>query len=45
MLDVSVGGHITAGDDSLATAVKETREELGLQVSADELKVRTLPIF
>ncbi|CAN0095403.1 unnamed protein product [Pylaiella littoralis] len=32
--DVSVGGHVTAGEGSLETAIKETREELGL--SCDE---------
>lgn len=38
MWDVSVGGHFTAGDSSLETAVKETSEELGLD--CDETSLR-----
>ena len=38
MWDVSVGGHFTAGDSSLETAVKETSEELGL--NCDETSLR-----
>lgn len=38
MWDVSVGGHFTAGDSSLETAVKETSEELGL--CCDETTLR-----
>ena len=38
MWDVSVGGHFTAGEGSLETAVKETSEELGL--SCDEGSLR-----
>lgn len=38
MWDVSVGGHFTSGEDSLETAIKETREELGL--SCDESSLR-----
>ncbi|CAN0134816.1 unnamed protein product [Ectocarpus sp. 6 AP-2014] len=38
MWDVSVGGHFTAGEESLETAIKETNEELGL--SCDESSLR-----
>lgn len=38
MWDVSVGGHFTAGDGSLETAVKETSEELGLSCDEDSLR-------
>ena len=37
LLDVAVGGHIEIGDDSIATAVKEVKEETGLDVTANEL--------
>lgn len=36
--DVSVAGHIDAGDKPLDTAVREAEEELGVQVTADELQ-------
>jgi isopentenyl-diphosphate delta-isomerase len=35
--DVSVAGHISAGDTPLITAVREIEEEIGLEVSPDEL--------
>ena len=35
--DVSAAGHISAGDDSLGTAVGEIKEELGLDVETSEL--------
>ncbi|HUP26113.1 MAG TPA: NUDIX domain-containing protein [Candidatus Limnocylindrales bacterium] len=35
--DVSVGGHISAGDDPIATAVREAAEELGVKIKAQEL--------
>ena len=37
MLDVSCGGHLSAGDDSLTAAVRELKEELDLDVNANEL--------
>jgi isopentenyl-diphosphate Delta-isomerase len=37
--DVSVGGHMTAGDDSLVTATKETAEELGIEVKPEQFEV------
>jgi isopentenyl-diphosphate Delta-isomerase len=35
--DVSVAGHISAGDTPLATAVREIEEEIGIIVSSNEL--------
>lgn len=36
--DVSVAGHISAGDSPEASAIRESREELGLKVSPEELE-------
>jgi isopentenyl-diphosphate delta-isomerase type 1 len=36
--DVSCGGHVAAGETSLATAVKELSEELGITASGHSLK-------
>lgn len=36
--DISAAGHISSGDDSLLSAQKETTEELGLDIPADEFK-------
>lgn len=36
--DVSCAGHITSGDSSLQTAVRELKEELGLFVHPEELE-------
>ncbi len=33
------GGHLAPGEDYLINAIKETNEELGLEVSASELKL------
>ena len=35
--DVSVAGHVGAGESLLEGAVREIREEIGLEVSADQL--------
>lgn len=35
--DVSVAGHISAGEDPLSSAVREIEEEVGLQISSNEL--------
>jgi isopentenyl-diphosphate Delta-isomerase len=35
--DVSVAGHISAGDTPLVTAVREIEEEIGIYISPDEL--------
>eukprot|EP00929_Paragymnodinium_shiwhaense_P119567 TRINITY_DN9146_c0_g1_i1.p1 TRINITY_DN9146_c0_g1~~TRINITY_DN9146_c0_g1_i1.p1 ORF type:complete len:330 (-),score=52.52 TRINITY_DN9146_c0_g1_i1:175-1095(-) len=37
--DVSVAGHLTAGDRSLPTALREAEEELGLTVAAEDLEL------
>ena len=43
MLDISSAGHLSAGDNSLDGAIRELSEELGLEVSKEELKfIKTL---
>ena len=37
--DVSAAGHVTAGDDSIGTAIAETREELGLEIPSEDFKL------
>lgn len=37
MLDISVGGHLSAGDNSLNGAVREIKEEIGLDVDPSDL--------
>ncbi|MGS2761856.1 NUDIX hydrolase [Sinomicrobium sp. M5D2P9] len=36
--DVSVAGHIGAGEDPLTSAIRETEEELGLRISENDLE-------
>ncbi len=36
--DVSVAGHIGAGEPALNSAIREIEEEIGIKVSADDLK-------
>ncbi|MES2224086.1 MAG: NUDIX domain-containing protein [Patescibacteria group bacterium] len=36
--DVSVAGHISAGEESLESAVRESEEELGIVIEKDDLK-------
>lgn len=38
MWDVSVAGHIDAGETPKQASVRETREEIGLEISESELK-------
>lgn len=38
MIDLSCGGHLSAGEDSISAAKRELKEELGLNVESDELK-------
>ncbi|MFH0740167.1 MAG: NUDIX domain-containing protein [bacterium] len=40
--DVSAAGHIAAGEDPLATAIRETKEELGLEVCNKDLEFITI---
>ncbi len=35
--DASAGGHIDEGEDPITAAIRETREEIGLNITADEL--------
>ena len=35
--DVSVAGHLAAGERAVEAAIRECREEIGLSLSADEL--------
>ena len=43
MLDISSAGHLSAGDDSITGAIRELKEELGLDINPDELKfIKTL---
>lgn len=43
MLDISCAGHLSAGDSSLEGAVRELKEELGLDVKPEELEyIKTL---
>ena len=39
--DVSVGGHVARGEDTRSAAIREAKEELGLDVLEDELKFIT----
>jgi isopentenyldiphosphate isomerase len=38
-LDISVGGHVNYGEEYINTAVREAREELGISISKDDLKL------
>ena len=38
MLDMSCAGHLVAGDDSLAGAIRELKEELNIDIKPEELK-------
>lgn len=40
--DISSAGHIPAGDDYLESALRELKEELGLEVKPEELEERWL---
>jgi isopentenyl-diphosphate delta-isomerase len=37
--DVSAAGHLSAGESAIEAAIRETREELGLTLMRDELKL------
>lgn len=36
--DISCAGHVESGDTSEATVIKEAKEELGLEISIDDIK-------
>ena len=38
MWDVSAAGHISAGEDSLTAAIRETGEELGLRLAENDFE-------
>ncbi len=38
LLDVSAAGHVSAGDTPEQTAIREVREELGVEIGAKDLK-------
>lgn len=38
MWDISAAGHISAGEDALSTAVREVKEELGVDIGKSDLK-------
>ena len=37
MWDISAAGHISAGEDSITSAIRETKEELGLQITLEDM--------
>ncbi|MEX0935208.1 MAG: NUDIX domain-containing protein [Candidatus Paceibacterota bacterium] len=37
MYDISAAGHVSAGETALKTALRETQEELGIDLSEDDL--------
>ncbi len=39
MWDISSAGHLTAGDDSLPGAIRELKEELGINISPEQLQL------
>ena len=39
MWDISSAGHLSAGDDSISGAIREIKEELGVDVYAEQLKL------
>lgn len=38
MWDVSAAGHVSAGETAVECAIRETREEIGIEVAAGDLK-------
>ena len=40
--DISAGGHINLGETPVAAAIRESREEIGAEISADELRFVTI---
>lgn len=39
LLDISAAGHINLGETPIEAAIRETKEELGLTIQADDLKL------
>jgi len=40
--DISAAGHINLGEDPLAAAIRETKEEIGLDISQSDLRLFSL---
>ena len=40
-LDLSCGGHLSAGDDSITGSIRELKEELGIDVTPNDLQYVT----
>lgn len=38
MWDISVAGHISAGEDAMTSAIREIEEEIGIEIQESELK-------
>lgn len=43
--DISAGGHINLGESLIEAAIRESREEIGAKISADELELVTMYPF
>ena len=43
--DISAGGHINLGETVVEGAIRECREEIGVEISADELQFVTMSPF
>ncbi|MDO4526851.1 MAG: NUDIX domain-containing protein [Candidatus Saccharibacteria bacterium] len=43
--DISAGGHVNLGESTVAAAVRETREEIGVDISAEDLSFVTMRPF
>lgn len=43
--DISAGGHVNLGESLVDAAVRETREEIGVKITADELEFVTMRSF
>jgi len=39
--DISVAGHVSAGEDSISSALRETEEELGLKLKKENFQYPT----
>ena len=39
MWNVSSGGHVDAGEDSITTAIREVKEELGVDITEEQLEL------
>ncbi len=37
--DISAAGHVTAGEDPISTALRETKEEIGIDIKKEDLRL------